>query len=53
LTAAEWKRRYENEREKNAQLRDKMKSLLGIDAELKRWRSGEKVPESQWSNIAV
>ncbi|KAI6177457.1 Kinesin-like protein [Aphelenchoides bicaudatus] len=51
LTAAEWKRRYENEREKNSQLREKLKSLLGVDAELKRWRAGEKVPESQWSNI--
>ena len=52
LTAAEWKRRYENEREKNSQLREKLKFLLGIDAELKRWRGGEKVPESQWFNIA-
>lgn len=52
LTAAEWKRRYENEREKCMQLREKLKAMLGIDAELKRWRSGEKVPESQWANIA-
>lgn len=52
LTAAEWKRRYEHEKEKNNQLKDKMKSLLGIEAELKRWRSGEKVPESQWFNMS-
>lgn len=52
LTAAEWKRRYENEREKNSHLREKLKAFLGIEAELKRWRSGEKIPESQWFNIA-
>ncbi|KAI6188686.1 Kinesin-like protein [Aphelenchoides besseyi] len=52
LTAAEWKRRYENEKEKNNQLKERLKSLLGIEAELRRWRSGEKVPESQWLNMS-
>ena len=52
LTAAEWKRRYEHEREKNAHLREKLRALLGAEAELKRWRAGEKVPESQWFSIA-
>ncbi|CAD5221658.1 unnamed protein product [Bursaphelenchus xylophilus] len=51
LTAAEWKRRYEQEREKVTQLRNQLKSLLNVEAELKRWRSGEKVPESEWFSV--
>lgn len=46
LTAAEWKRRYEREREKNAQ-------LALINEELRRWRSGEKVPESEWVGVSA
>lgn len=38
LTAEEWKRRYEKEREKNS----KLKALLEkLEAELKAWRSGK------------
>lgn len=37
LTAEEWKRRYEKEREKNARLRG---ILDRYEAELARWRAG-------------
>lgn len=37
LTAEEWKRRYEKEKEKNAKLRG---MLAKMDAELQKWRSG-------------
>uniref|UniRef100_A0A0N5BT99 Kinesin-like protein n=1 Tax=Strongyloides papillosus TaxID=174720 RepID=A0A0N5BT99_STREA len=48
LSAEEWKRRYERERDKVARLKN---HLLLVEAELKRWRSGEKVPESEWAPI--
>ncbi|XP_058807612.1 kinesin heavy chain isoform X2 [Phymastichus coffea] len=45
LTAEEWKRRYEREKDKAARLRGKVEKL---EAELSRWRSGETVkPEEQ------
>ncbi|VDN53580.1 unnamed protein product [Dracunculus medinensis] len=47
LTAEEWKRRYEREKEKVARLKQQ---LMAAEIELNRWRKGEKVPESEWIN---
>lgn len=44
LTAEEWKRRYEIEKEKNARLK---KLLEKYDLELARWRKGENVPSDE------
>ncbi|KAJ8942198.1 hypothetical protein NQ318_021085, partial [Aromia moschata] len=48
LTAEEWKRRYEREKEKVARLKGKVEKL---EEELNRWRSGETVSAEEQVNL--
>lgn len=48
LTAEEWKRRYEREREKVSKLRAQ---LQRAEQELMRWRGGESVPTDEQSGL--
>lgn len=48
LTAEEWKRRYEREKEKSARLKGKLEKL---ELELARWRAGETVNLEEQINI--
>ena len=50
LTAEEWRRRYEKERE----IAQKLKVIVQQqEAELARWRVGENVPESERSRLKL
>ncbi len=49
LTAEEWKKRFEKERDKNSRMKAKIDKL---EAELKKWRSGQTVSADEQMNLS-
>ena len=49
LTAEEWKKRYEKERDKGLKMKTKIEKL---EEELKRWRAGQTVSADDQLNLA-
>merc|ERR1711935_712251 len=50
LTAEEWKKRYEKERDRNAKFKSKIEKL---EEELRKWRSGQSVNADEQLNLAT
>lgn len=49
LTAEEWKKRYEKERDRNVKMKSKIEKL---EEELRKWRSGQTVSADEQLNLA-
>uniref|UniRef100_A0A8D3AZ34 Kinesin-like protein n=1 Tax=Scophthalmus maximus TaxID=52904 RepID=A0A8D3AZ34_SCOMX len=50
LTAEQWKRKFEKEKEKNKTMKE---TIQRLEAELNRWRNGEDVPETERTTSEV
>jgi len=50
LTAEEWKKRYEKERDRNVKFKTKIEKL---EEELRKWRAGQTVNENEQANLTT